>query len=87
MLLQWWGKTAGGQEEFQMFGKDVSVVKPGLVIMPVLLLRCGCRGINFQGKMFRAQVLKFRLGCVLSSVKMKGTHMQLGTHGTHTHTL
>lgn len=48
--------------------------KPGLVIMPVLLLHCGCRGINFQTKMFRGQVLKFRLGCVLSSVRMKRTH-------------
>lgn len=34
--------------------------------------------------MFRGQVLKFRLGCVLSGVKMKGTHMRPGTHGTHT---
>lgn len=30
--------------------------------------------------MFRRQVLKFRLGCVLSSITMVGTHMLLGTH-------
>lgn len=32
------GKTAGGQEEFQIFDKHVKAVKPGLVIMPILLL-------------------------------------------------
>lgn len=30
--------------------------------------------------MFRRQVLKFRLGCVLSSITVVGTHMLLGTH-------
>lgn len=48
MLLNQWGKTAGGQEEFQIFDKHVKAVKPGLVIMPSLLLPCRCKGINFS---------------------------------------
>lgn len=38
MLLDHWGKSAGSQEEFQIFDKHVKAVKPGLVIMPILLL-------------------------------------------------
>lgn len=48
MLLNQWGKTAGGQEEFQIFDKHVKAVKPGLVIMPSLLLQRRCKGINFS---------------------------------------
>lgn len=70
-----WGETAGGQEEFQIFDKHVKATKSGLVIMPVLLLPSSMEGINFQTKMFWGQVLKFRLGCVLGGIKMKGTHM------------
>lgn len=75
MLLYQQGKTTGGQEEFQIFDKHVKAVKPGLVIMPILPLLLSTQGINFQTKMFWSQVLKFRLGCVLSGIKMKGTHM------------
>lgn len=48
MLLNQWGKTAGGQEEFQIFDKHVKAVKPALVIMPSLLLPRRCKGINFS---------------------------------------
>lgn len=48
MLLNQWGKTAGGQEEFQIFDKHVKAVKPGLVIMPSLLLPRRRKGINFS---------------------------------------
>lgn len=48
MLLDQWGKTAGGQEEFQIFDKHVKAVKPGLVIMPSLLLPRRRKGINFS---------------------------------------
>lgn len=44
------GKTAGGQEELQIFDKHVKAVKPGLVIMPILLLPSSMQGINFQTK-------------------------------------
>lgn len=44
MLLNWWDRTAGGQEEFQIFDKHVSAVKPRLVITPVLLLPVWMQG-------------------------------------------
>ncbi len=46
------GQTAGVQEEFQIFDKHVKAGKPGLAIMPILLLPSSMWGINFQTKMF-----------------------------------